>query len=203
MINKSSVKLGPVGKEVLVMAIWGVALLAGGLIQQYGSLDLDGSLILWGVVTLIGAVGQGLAYVTGLGRNNIIWTVAIVLAWAFTLVALKANIKDADLYEDMAAVWFILLAAAFAFTAVQVDKRFYILAGIYAIVGIMMEVSMRFVSPTSRDGSVFAYFADNAPLLMGVVGGGSLLIAAVVAYVMKGRQSTKQEMTSSNATMMP
>lgn len=203
MLNNNSVKLGPIGKEVLVMAIWGIVMLAGGLIQQYGSLDLDSILIMWGILTLVGVAGQALAYVKGLGPNNIAWAVAIVLAWGFTFLALKANIQNADLYEDMPAVWFILLGIAFAFTGLQVDKRFYILAGIYAVLGIIMEISLRFVSDASRSGSVFEFFAANAPLLMGVVGGGSLLVGAVVAYLTKTRQTTNQEVSSTNAAMMP
>ncbi len=189
MLNKDEVKFGPLPKDFLVMAVWGVLLLAGGLIQQYGKLDLDGILVMWAVVTLLGAAGQALAYVNGLTPNNLAWAGTIIAAWAFTLLALKANIQDSNLYEDMPAVWFVLLGIGFIFTAQQVGKIFYILATVYLLTGIILEIGLRFMQNE--------FLASNAPLIMAFVGGGSLIVASIVAYVLRTRQATNKSMAES------
>lgn len=196
MLNKTSVKLGGVPKEILVMAIWGVVLLAGGLIQKNVNLGgVDGILAMWGVVTLLGIVGQGLAYVTGLGPNDIAWGVTIAIGWAFTLAAFK--VSGVDFVKDMSAIWYIVLGIGYIFCAIHIDKIFYIMAGAHFLVGLMMEISLRFISSADRKGSIFDFFATNQPLFMAFFGGGSLIVASIVAYVLRTRQVTNKSMAES------
>ena len=192
MLNKDSVKLGPIPKEILVMAIWGVALLVGGLVQQNAKLDgVDAILTMWAVVTLVGIIGQALAFAKGLGPNDIAWGVTIALAWAFTLVAFK--VSGVDFYKDFSAVWYILLGIGYLFTAWQIDKFFYIMAAAHFLVGLLMEISIRFVSEADRKGTIFEFFYANQPLFMAFFGGGSLLLASVVAYALRMRQGTNNK----------
>jgi hypothetical protein len=174
MFNMDSVKLAGIPKVLIINGVWAVALIVGGILHGNAK-SLDEVLIIWGIVTVVGLIGQALGLCKGLITNFIIWVVAIAVAWAFTFYALKID-SNFTLYAEVAPVWFALMGIGFAATAVQVDKLFWILAGLHFVAAIVMEL-------VGRDILKIEFLQKNPGYIVAAIMGGGMLVAAIIGVV--------------------
>jgi hypothetical protein len=176
MIKTEQVSQKPkLSKLTIIMAGWGAVLLLGGVVNQYASLDIDTTFLLWGGLTILGVGAQLAGMVKGLGPNLTAWLGVMVLGWAFTFYVFKFdNGSHIDMFGDLAGVWLILLGIGYIATAFQVDKRFFAFAGLHIGVGVLLELSARQVI-------TLEVLNSNAALIFGLVAGIPLMIAAAVS----------------------
>jgi hypothetical protein len=173
MFNLSSVKVGPIPKVLLIHAFWGIALLIAGLLQQYAKLSFpDGVFLVWGVATVVGLLGQAIGLCKGLVSNFIVWVVLIVIAWAFTIYALRID-SSFSVAAEVAPVWLGLMGIGFIATALQVDKMFWIVAILHIVVAVLVELAGRNILKVD-------FLVSNSPLIVGVVMGGSMILAGII-----------------------
>jgi hypothetical protein len=174
MFNMDSVKLAGIPKVLIIHGAWAIALIGGGIAFAMLKADsVDPYLLVWAVATLIGLAGQALGLCKGLGANFIIWVGVIVVAWAFTLYALKFDDKFTVAPEVM-PVWFALMGVGFIATAVQVDKLFWILAILHLVAAVFLEL-------LSRGVLKIAFITDlNPGYIVAAIMGGGMLVAAIV-----------------------
>lgn len=188
MLNIDSLKLGPIPKVLLILLPWGLAVLLGGLIQQ-NQTNANTILMIWAIVTIVGLAGQALGLCRGLELNFLVWVVAIGLAWAFTFVVYRVyepkGPNDPILYNDMGPVWLGLMGIAFIFTAFQVNPLFWLVAIPHLIVAGLMELS-------SRRILTLDWLDGNQPLLVGLIDGGLMLVAVVIALIPARNNATTE-----------
>lgn len=157
----------------IVMLTWGVLILLGGAITQWYFPSVGEVLAWWGVISVAGIAVQLLCQVRDQPFNCGIWIVAVAIGWAFTLYATSPEV---GWYGDIAGVWLIFLGVGYINTARRINSRFMIFAVLHFVVGGLMELSVHKILPIS--------FLDNyASLILGLVGGLSLVIAAFFARV--------------------
>jgi hypothetical protein len=175
-MNNSSLNFS---KASFLMGAWGLLLVLGGIINQWWGLNIDNTLWLWAGVTILGIIAQVAGLMKGLGLNLTAWLGAIVLGWAFTFYAVKGS--QPELYGDLPGVWLILLGLGYVATAFQVDKRFFIIAAIQILFGILMELSYRQILAID--------FVDrHSIVLFGLVSGLPLIIAALPFWYAKAEK---------------
>ncbi len=172
-------------KASLQLGAWGLVMLVGGAMSQWFNLSADFLLVLWGGATVLGLAGQIVGLVRGMNVNLAIWIGLILVGWLFTLYVTKfENGVHVDLYGDLAGVWLVLLGLGYIATALQVDKRFFVIAALHLLVGGLVELSARQIVS-------IAFVDANSSLLVGLVGGLPLLVAALpVLQVQPNRQRT-------------
>ncbi len=171
MVNLKTTSLA-IPKVGLILGGWGLVLLLGGVMSQWFELKVDFVLWLWGGVTLLGLLAQGLGMVRGLGLNLSTWLILIVVGWLLTFYVIKfENGAHSDLFGDLPGLWLLLLSMGYVATAFQVSKLFLGLAGLHLLVGFLMELSIRQVLTLD--------FLDlYSSIIFGLVSGLPLLIAA-------------------------
>lgn len=189
MLNINSLKLGSIPKVFLILVPWALAILAGGFIQQNMSAPtIDGILTLWAIVTVVGLIGQGLGLCKGLELNFGIWVAVIALGWIFTFFVFKIynpGEKDLQLFNDIAPFWLLMTAIGFAATALQVSKLFWIAAGVHLLLAFVFELNSRGILKSD-------FLNENQALLFGLVDGGVMLVAVIVAVVLVMRPAKTQ-----------
>jgi hypothetical protein len=159
----------------ILMLAWGTLVLVGGILSQWVfNNSIDGTLMLWGIITLVGVAVQLACQVRDQGVNCGFWLVAIAFGWAFTLYVLKMS--DFSLYGSMAGVWLVLFGLAYIPTARQIDSRFMTLAIIHLVVGLLIILS-------AQNLLKMELLDTYSPLVLGVIGGGSLMVAAFMSRV--------------------
>ena len=167
-----------VNKAPAMMAVWGVMLLLGGVIQQFLNLSADMMLIIWGVLSLIGIAGQVVCLVNGLSKNFGVWIGVIVVGWLITLYILKFdkgfNIQYA---ADLPAIWLGLLGIGYWWTALQVNRRFWYLSAASFAFGEFMELCVRGVFQGFGD-----FIVSYDKLFFGLFAGVPLIIASLPQY---------------------
>jgi|GEM_PF-1362949 len=156
----------------IVMAVWGALILCMGLYNQWNFPSMETILMLWGGVTVVGLAVQGLCEVKDQRANFLAWVGVVLLGWAFTLYAIYAT--NYAYFGHLGGVWLILLGLAYVPTALQIDRRYWIFAGLHFLVGGLMELSAFKLLPAD----MMNFLDRNTPLLIGVIGGGTLLAAA-------------------------
>ena len=173
-----------VPKARLILAGWGLPILLAGMITQWFDLpNPNYALLLWAGVSLLGVAAQVVGLVRGLGPNLGLWLLLIFIGWAFTLyVVTLDNGTHIALYGDVPGVWLALLGVGYLATAFQVDKRFLAVAALHFGGAIALEAVAR--------GSISVDFlADNGPLLFGLIGGLSPLVAALPIWTAARRHA--------------
>lgn len=183
-----------INKAAFQLAAWGLVILVAGALSQYFNLSADFLLWLWGGATVLGLVAQIGALVRGVGLNLGVWIAVLAAGWLFTFYVTKFdNGAHADLYPDLPGVWLILLGIGYIASAFQLDKRFFILAALHLVAGGLLELSARRI--------VAVDFLDaNGALLLGLVGGLPLLIAALPFWYGQP-QATSYELRATSAGM--
>ncbi len=172
MFNMKDLQLN-IPKVSFMLAGWGLVILLGGIVNQWFNLSADFTLWLWAGVTILGLAAQLISMVRGLELNLGIWVVLIVAGWLFTFYVIKIDGgAHIDLFGDLAGVWLILLGLGYIATAFQVDKRFFIVAGLHLAVGGLLELSSRRVISIEIFDSFSAF-------IFGLVGGLPLIVAAL------------------------
>ena len=173
-------------KVTFLLGSWGLLLFLGGVINQWFNLSADFTLLLWVGITILGIAAQIITMVKGLGFNLGIWIGLMVVGWVFTYYVVKFdNGSHIDLFGDLSGVWLILLGIGYIATAFQVDKRFLIVAGLHLLVGALLELSSRHV--------VNIGFLDTySALIFGLVGGLSLIVAALPVWLEKPKVAESQ-----------
>jgi hypothetical protein len=156
----------------IVMAVWGALILGVGLYNQWNFPSMETILLLWGGVTVVGLAVQGLCEVKDQRVNFLAWVAVVALGWAFTLYAIYAT--NYALFGHLGGIWLILLGLAYVPTALQIDRRYWIFAGLHFLVGGLMELSAFKMLPAG----MMKFLDGNTALLIGVIGGGTLLVAA-------------------------
>jgi hypothetical protein len=165
-----------INKAPALMATWGFAVLLASLVGQFFELEQDYLLIFWAILTVLGIAGHSLCYLRGLGKNFSIWMGLIALGWLFTLYVFKwDNGANIALIADLPAVWLVLLGIAYIVTALQIDRRFYYIAGFTFAVALIMELSARRI--------VTIDFVDEyAQLIFGLAVSIPLFVASMARY---------------------
>lgn len=157
----------------LLMAIWGVLILAAGITTQYYYPSVEGVMLIWSVVTVVGLGAQALCQLKDQPLNYAIWVGAMVVGWLFTHYASSPGV---GLFRDIAPIWIIMLGLAYIPTAFQIDSRFRYLAALHLVVGGLMELSVRGVLD-------IVFLRSNGSLLLGIVGGGTMLVGAALCRI--------------------
>ena len=189
-LEKNPLSLSRAG---IVMIAWGLLILGAGVYNQYYFPSMEHILAVWGVVSVIGLAIQGLCEFRDQRTNFLAWVAVVVLGWAFTLYAIYAT--NYQYFGHISGVWLILLGLAYVPTALQIDRRYWIFAVLHFIVGSMMEQSaFKVLSP-----ELMRFLDTNAPLIFGLVGGGSLLVAH--GYGTAGEAASEGEAASDSAPM--
>ena len=157
----------------ILMAVWGVLILVAGVATQYYYPSIEAVLQWWGIVTVIGLAVQAVCELRDQPLNFFAWVGAMAVGWAFTLWALSPGV---GLFADLSPVWLILLGLAYIPTAFQIDRRYWLFAALHLALGGLMELSARGIL-------VIGFLNSNSSLMFGLVGGGSMVIGAVLARV--------------------
>lgn len=175
-----------INKAPSMMAVWGVMLFLGGVIQQFLKLSIDMMLVIWGVLSVIGIAGQIVCMVNGLGKNFGVWLGVIVVGWFITLYIIKFdkgfNIEYA---ADLPAIWLALLGIGYWWTALQVNRRFWYLAAASFAFGEFMELCLRGVFQGLGD-----FVVSYDKLFFGLFAGIPLVIAALPQYYKPPKKKT-------------
>lgn len=158
----------------LTMAIWGLVLLGAGIIGQYVSLPYPhGYIVMWLGFTAIGLAFQAHCQLRYEPVNYYVWVGAMIIGWAFTLYVVYSN---AAFYSEIAPVWFLLLAAAYAHTGWKIDPRYYILAVIHLLAAIVFEIAWRQIWGVNSMDFLIYY----GTIWFGLISGIGLLVGAVL-----------------------
>jgi hypothetical protein len=180
-----------INKAAFQLAAWGLVVLIAGALSQYFNLSADFLLWLWGGATLLGITAQIGALVRGVGLNLGIWLGVIGAGWLFTFYVTKMdNGAHADLYPDLPGVWLILLGVGYLASAFQLDKRFLIIAAIHLVAGGLLELSARRILAVD-------FLDANGALLLGLVGGLPLLVAALPFWYGEPRVTKNEQRATS------
>ncbi len=162
----------------LIMANWGVLLLLAGIIVQWYPLpSIEARLAVWGVATLLGLFVQGVEAYRYVRGNLAVWVVVLLVGWGFTLYAAY---RAGSLFAYAGGCWLLLQAVAFAATGRQIDRRFFLLAAISAIVGALMLLSAGKVV-------VIPFFDSYTSLVLGFTAGATLISGAAMSRVRQKR----------------
>jgi hypothetical protein len=165
-----------INKAPSLMAIWGVMLLLGGVAQQFLNLSVDTTLIVWGVLSLVGVVGQVVCMMHGLGKNFAAWIAVIVVGWFITLYIIKFDKGyNIEYLTDLPAIWLMLLGIGYGATALQVNRKFWMLAAASFFFGELMELGVHGVLQLD-------FFIEYSTLLFGIFAGVPLIIASLPQY---------------------
>lgn len=178
----------------IVMAVWGALILGVGLYNQWNFPSMEMILMLWGGVTVVGLAVQGLCEVKDQRTNFLAWVGVVLLGWAFTLYAIYAT--NYAYFDHLGGVWLILLGLAYVPTALQIDRRYWIFAGLHFLAGGLMELSAFKLLPAD----MMSFLDRNTPLLIGVIGGGTLLVAA---FFGRYTRETSTDSSAMEAAEMP
>lgn len=173
-----------ISKASFMMGVWGLAILVASMVNQWFTPpNTDFLLLMWGLATLVGLGAHLISMVKGLGLNLGAWIGVVLVGWGFTLYVIKLdNGAHMDMFGDMAGVWLILLGLGYVATAFQVDKRFLIIAALHLAAGVILELSARRVV-------VVDAIDANSTLIFGLVGGLTLIVAALPFWYAPARNS--------------
>ncbi len=171
----------------LLMANWGVLLLLAGVIVQWWPLpSIESRLAVWGIATLLGLFVQGVEAFRYVRGNLTIWAIALLAGWGFTLYAAY---RIGSLFVYVGGAWLLLQAVAFAATGRQIDRRFFLLAALNAIVGTLVLLS--------AGKMVTIPFLDSyASLVLGVMAGATLIPGAAMSRVRRKSQNPAASLSS-------
>jgi hypothetical protein len=174
VIEKNPLRLTRAG---VVMAVWGLLLLGAGIYNQYQFPSVEAIVFLWGAVTVIGLVAQAVCEIQHQPVNFYVWLACLVVAWAFTHYTLMwDNGAHMGLYGDLAGVWLIFLGVGYIDTARKINTRFLWVGVVHVVAGILLELSARGIVKVDL-------LSNYSTLIFGIVAGGTLLIAAVMARI--------------------
>ncbi|HKP53925.1 MAG TPA: hypothetical protein VJ183_14895 [Chloroflexia bacterium] len=166
-----------INKAPSLMAIWGVMLVLGGVAQQFLSLSIDTTLIVWGVLSVIGVAGQVVCMTHGLGKNFAAWIAVIAVGWFFTLYIIKFDKGyNIQYLTDLPAIWLMLLGIGYAATAFQVNRKFWMLAAASFFLGELIEMGVYGVLQFQD------FFVEYSTLLFGIFAGVPLIIASLPRF---------------------
>jgi hypothetical protein len=185
-----------INKAPALMLAWGLAVLLASLVGQYFELEQDYLLIFWAGLTLLGIAGHSLCYMRGLGKNFSIWMGLIGVGWLFTLFVFKwDNGANIALIADLPAVWLALLGVAYIVTALQIDRRFFYIAGFTFAVALILELSARRIVRID-------FINEYAQLIFGLAVSIPLFVASSARYY-KPKPKTEPAPVAPQATATP
>ena len=178
----------------IVMLAWGVLILVAALYNQWWFPGFDSMLLIWAGVTVVGLAVQAVCEVRDQPINFLAWVAVVVVGWAFTLYAIYSDPSLAR-FSLLSAIWLIMLGIAYMPTAIQIDSRYWWFAAAHLVVGGLMELSaLRVVA--------IPFLNNNASLLLGIIGGGSLIAAAYFGRVPKTKTvAASQQVESGSASI--
>jgi hypothetical protein len=157
----------------ILMAVWGVLILVAGVATQYYYPSIEAVLQWWAIVTVIGLAVQAACELRDQPLNFLAWVAAMAVGWVFTLWAVSPGV---GLFADLTPVWLILLGLAYIPTAFQIDRRYWLFAALHLALGALMELSVRGVF-------VVGFLNSYSSLILGLVGGGSMIAGAALARI--------------------
>jgi hypothetical protein len=155
------------------MAVWGVLILVAGVATQYYYPSIEAVLQWWGIVTVVGLAVQAMCELRYQPLNFLAWVAATAVGWAFTLWAVRPGV---GLFADLSPIWLILLGLAYIPTSFQIDRRYWLFAASHLALGGLMELSARGIL-------VIGILDSYSSLILGVVGGGSMIVGAALARI--------------------
>lgn len=172
MINMKSSHMR-LNKAPSLMGIWGIVILLGSIMHQFFELRLDYVLIMWGLMTLLGIAAQAVCLMRGLEQNFGVWLAVIVVGWFLTLYIIKFdkgyNIEFAG---DLPGIWLGLMGVGYAITALQVTRKFWILAAVSFVTGALLELAARGILQVD-------FLVEYSTLLFGIFAGVPLIVASL------------------------
>ncbi|HET6261620.1 MAG TPA: hypothetical protein VFG99_05205, partial [Chloroflexia bacterium] len=118
------------------------------------------------IISVLGLAAQALCQFKHQRMNYIIWVVAVLDGWAFTYYAFFTNYNA---IVEIAPVWLFLLGVAYIPTALQIDTRFFYLAGLHFVAALLFELSARKVITIS--------LLDTYGVIIVAIVSGAVLIA--------------------------
>jgi hypothetical protein len=155
----------------VLMASWGVLIMIAGIIHQWfpphNSFSFEMDLLPWAIISVLGLAAQAVCQFQHQRMNFIIWVVAVLDGWAFTYYAFFTNY---NVIGEIAPVWLFLLGIAYIPTALQIDTRFFYLAGLHFVAALLFELSARKVITIS--------LLDTYGVIIVAIVSGAVLIAA-------------------------
>ena len=165
-----------INKAPSLMTIWGVMILLGGVAHQFLNLSIDTSLLVWGVLTVVGVIGQVVCMMHGLGKNFGAWIAVIALGWFFTLYIIKFDKGfNIQYVSELPAIWLMMLGIGYAATALQINRKFWILSAASFFLGQVMSFG-------SSGALQLDFFIEYDRLLFGLFAGVPLIIASLPQY---------------------
>jgi hypothetical protein len=178
----------------LVMVIWGLLLIGAGIFCQWVSLPYPhGYIVAWLIFTVAGLSFQGWCQLKYEPVNFYVWLGAMLTGWLFTLYVVYMN---AALYSEIAPVWFVLLALAYAHTGLIINKQFYILAGLHLLMALLFEIGWRHWWGITGLNFLIAY----GTVAFGLMSGLGLIIGA---FLPRGRIRRKVSALQQPQTQTP
>ena len=165
-----------INKAPALMGSWGLAVLLASVMNQFFELSTNNSLLMWGLLTVLGIVGHSVCYLRGLGKNFAVWVGLITVGWLFTLYVFKwDNGANIALLADLPAAWLALIGVGYVATALQIDRRFFYLAGVHFAVAAVMELSARGIMPID-------FVDEYAALIFGLTVSIPLFVASLPQF---------------------
>jgi hypothetical protein len=177
----------------ILMLTWGLLLvIAGALNQWYTFPSFEAVLYMWGTVTVIGLIVQGICQIKDKPLNYATWVGVMAAGWAFTFYSVYGNVS---LFADLAGVWFFLMAVGHFATAFHVDSRFFWLAGFNLLVAVVFELVGHHIL-------TFDPIVTYTSIVLGGVAGVAMLVGAAMGRIKQEDRepsSTESSTTASTA----